>query len=127
MAVNSAWKDETKTILIISIVGNWTWDEFYSARQLANKMVSEQAQPYFVILDFTNAKKMPANLLSRFRSESSTAPKNRQGVIIVHKQHQLATVFINMVAKLVHLSYELRLVTSFDAAIHYIEQQLQAA
>ena len=125
MSVNSSWSDDAKTLLHLQFSGQWNWDEYHSARNIANQLAEEINHPFFAVLDFTEAMGLPANMLSKFGKESQNPPPHRQGLVVVSKRGQLAKIFINMTIKLANLDYPIRLVTTFEEARQFINDELE--
>jgi hypothetical protein len=67
MAVEVRWDNDDKTIILMMLVGRWTWDELEDGVLLSNDMI--ESSPYHVhfILDRQGGHWTPGNLLANIR------------------------------------------------------------
>jgi hypothetical protein len=85
MPVTVDWYDDTKTIVLYSMEGRWTWDELYPEYHKAIAM--EKAQPHRVdvVIDLSTTHHLPVNVLTHVRHFSDKQPENIGLSVIVTK------------------------------------------
>lgn len=76
MPVNVEWANDEQTIVLYTIEGKWTWNDFYPEYDKAITM--EKAQPHRVdvVLDMRENKSVPPNALTHIKGITDRQPDN---------------------------------------------------
>ncbi len=85
MSVEVEWDNPERTILRYTVIGHWTWEEFYAARDHARVLADEVAQTKIdAIIDIRIGSMFPRNSLTHFRDMPEDAhPKLENGTVVV--------------------------------------------
>lgn len=83
MGISVNWLDENRSIVLWEVEGKWTWDDYRQAQSHADALVRDIAYKVDVILDFTENRSLPFNILSQMRFERPQQPEKRGRVVIV--------------------------------------------
>ena len=85
MSVEVEWDNPERTSLRYTVVGHWTWEEFYTARDHARELADEVALTQVnAIIDIRVGSMFPRNSLSHFRDMPDQAhPKLENGTVVV--------------------------------------------
>lgn len=67
MPINLLWENEAKTIVRMEVVGQWTWDEMYSASQEGYAMLESVQHIVDPIIDFRNSAAIPIYSITHAR------------------------------------------------------------
>ncbi len=68
MPVQMRWDNEEKTILVAAYVGSWTWEEFFAARDQANRQLDEVDHQVDIIHDWSQSGGFPHNIFANAKS-----------------------------------------------------------
>jgi hypothetical protein len=60
MAIQVAWGNLERTVVLYSFDGAWTWQEFYAAIDIARRLARTVNHPVKEIVDMTNADDIPS-------------------------------------------------------------------
>ena len=83
MNISIEWDNEEHTILRYDVHGPWTWDEFYTARQMASDLMDESPNDLVdAIIDFRSGNFMPRNALSHFQQVARTS-NSKAGIAVM--------------------------------------------
>jgi hypothetical protein len=82
MSVKVSWDNESKTTIRYDFEGEWTWDEFRAAAQVAFALTRSVTYTVDTISNFPPGTRLPANAFLQFRRAMADAPKNR-GVTVI--------------------------------------------
>ena len=123
--VNVYWVDEAKTIVRYDFDGKWTWDDLYPAYNKAIEMETSVTHRVDVILDMTNSKTLPANVLMHMKNISDKQPENIGLSIFVSDSR-----FINSMYKVgtrfySKIEYYFRVAPTIEDAMTMIEDARQ--
>lgn len=67
MPINLLWENEAKTIVRMEVVGQWTWDEMYSASQEGYAMLESVQHIVDPIIDFRSSAAIPIYSITHAR------------------------------------------------------------
>ena len=68
MGVEVEWDNQEQTVLRYTVVGHWTWEEFYAARDRARALADKVDLPRVnAIIDIRIGSMFPRNSLTHFR------------------------------------------------------------
>jgi hypothetical protein len=75
MNVEVVWDNEEKTIIRYVFEPQWTWDQFYAAREIAREMFAAVPHKVGVIMDTPQDMLIPAKILVRGRKALKDRPE----------------------------------------------------
>ena len=67
MPVTVEWDNPEKTIMRMSMIGRWTWDEAYEAQVKGDQMINEAAHPVGAIIDVRESSGIPLSAMANAR------------------------------------------------------------
>jgi hypothetical protein len=83
MGITVLWDDEQRTVVRYVFQSEWTWDDFYVARNLVNGMVEGEAHPVAMLFDVPEDVVIPPNFVSKFATMFRTRPDNIYALVVV--------------------------------------------
>jgi len=120
MPVHAGWKNHPKHFFYVEFHAPWTWDEYYSARDL--NLVDSTSNVIHFVYDFSESDgKLPQASLVHFRNEMSRAIANTGTIIIVSPRLKLASTIISIVVKIIK-GYDIRLVSTYQDALNIVQK-----
>lgn len=99
MPVRISWGNEAKTYVIFEFVGDWTWDEYYETRKVGIEYADSVPHTVNMIIEYTNSRMFPRNMLSHFGSSMDHNPKTFDIAIIV-SQAAFVNALVNTMVRL---------------------------
>ncbi len=66
MPIHVDWTNTDTTVIHWRFEKNWTWEDFYAAKQQCLTMVNTADKPIDIILDFGSIPYLPAHTLTHF-------------------------------------------------------------
>lgn len=118
MGVRATWDNQEKTVLLFAFDGQWTWDDYYRAREEAHVLMCSVAHRVDVIalMQHSTTITVTPKVLLEFQRAIAFAPKNWGAVVLVGSSSGVQ-VFYNTVNRLYrHLSNRLMLAETLDEA-----------
>ncbi len=108
MSVEVEWDNPERTILRYTVIGHWTWEEFYAARDRARGLADEVALTKIdTIIDIRVGSIFPHNSLMHFRDMSSEAhPKLENGSVVVVENTLFARTLMDIMRRANHSGME---------------------
>ena len=84
MSIKTKWLGENSNIILLSVEGAWTWQDYQIAMEDMYRMMAESDYDKIdYILDMSNAPILPDNVLSRMQKVSQNKhPKSGHMVVI---------------------------------------------
>ncbi len=83
MAIRTGWQDAAHTILVWSIEGSWSWEEFNRHMLAAHQEAQTLNHRYDVICDLTRCYVLPPGIVARAHLAVKYAPTNLGMMIVV--------------------------------------------
>jgi hypothetical protein len=84
MPISVTWDNEDKTILRMTVVERWTWDEYFASAQQARNEISTVDHPVDIIGDMLRSGPVPLGMpIRRFRFALDMMPANFRKAAIV--------------------------------------------
>lgn len=123
MGIAIYWHDDTKTIMRLDFIGEWTLDEFYESTRQTYFMIGEV--PYIVdlVINMSENKVTPAKILSSARHMNELVQPNQRLTIMVSVppfMKALIKVANHIMPK---ITEKLRYVNTLDEAFVIIQHQ----
>lgn len=103
MPITVVWGNEEQSILHYSLADPWDWEEFYKVTESGRQMREARgAAPASVIIDFTEARKIPSGAMSHFGNmfRRGTAGTNHVQRIVIVKPSGFVLALGQMLLKL---------------------------
>jgi hypothetical protein len=84
MAIQVEWFDENQDAVRFIVEKSWTWDEFYEAVAQSHRMMDNTpASRVALVMDMTNSRLLPQNVLSHVRNVSNKKhPRTGIGIVV---------------------------------------------
>ncbi len=127
MPIHVEWHDEEKKVLIRTVEGHWTWDEWYTARDEVESMMATVNHPVAIVIDFTGSRGMPPKAIGQFTTLMSNPPDNLDITVMVGMNRMIQRIY-DVGEKIYSNLAEKRritLVPSMDEAHALIEERLK--
>lgn len=130
MGINISWFNEDQTALQISIVGDWTWDEYWAIRsQYLHPLLDTAGSDVTLIYDLTQTVHLPSHALSAILQMIETChPRVAPDVFVVgapfHMRTLLAVVGRTLMSRHAH---PLHLVDHVDEVLRQLRTTPAAA
>ncbi len=83
MAITVTWGNAEKTYTVFRFEGKWTWDEYHQSIQDGVSLVKDCPYTVNILIDMTECRLFPQNLLSHFNHSMSEPPKPFDLAVIV--------------------------------------------
>lgn len=84
MSIQVSWGNAEQTIILYTINGRWTWEQFYDAISQGRTMMESVAHPRVdFIVDMTRGKLLPGNALPQFARMSNNHHSKSGRMVIV--------------------------------------------
>jgi hypothetical protein len=77
MPIQVKWDDESKTIIHVSVDGDWTWEEFYQSFDQGKTLLESVNHKVDFVVHMENAKTMPLGALNHGRKIMTMDHPNR--------------------------------------------------
>jgi hypothetical protein len=94
MGINVEWLAPNTNIINLTVEGNWTWNDFYTARAQMHDMM--EASPYAkvdYILDLHSGHLLPQNILSHMRNMDKKRHHKSRHMVVIGANHFITTMF----------------------------------
>jgi hypothetical protein len=116
MPIHVSWGSAQKTYTIFRFEGKWTWDEYHAAVAAGYELVKDCPYTVNILIDMSDCRLFPQNLISHFGSSMSQPPKAFDLAVIV-----TASRFIEVLATTIERLYgkqqtRFRVVRTIDRA-----------
>lgn len=124
----TGWYDSEKTILVMDVVGRWTWLQGLEAVRQFNQIIETVPHSVYSVFHFNSTETiMPqgTNALQAIRQILAMNPPNEKLTILARQGYTLS-LFIEIglkATKLITLPSKIRFVDSFDQALKLIERE----
>ncbi len=102
MGIKITWDNPEKTILVETFEDFWTLDDWHVMVDEAAALLAQIEYTVHVILDGTQSKTLPPQMLSGVRYAVKKMPKN-QGILVFVNATMFAKTIINIAKKLTPL------------------------
>jgi hypothetical protein len=89
----SVYYENDDQVVIWQFEGNWTWEEYYTQRNVVNQHIANSPHTVDMIIDMTRSKLLPSNLLTHAGSAARNAPANIGKTIFVGENAILKAFF----------------------------------
>ena len=83
MAISVSWGNPEKTYTCFKFEGQWTWEEYHQSVREAYAMVKDLPYTVNVLIDMTDCKLFPQNMLSHFGSSMQRVPRTFDLCVVV--------------------------------------------
>ena len=83
MSITVTWGNAEKTYTVFRFEGKWTWDEYHQSIQDGLVLVKDCPYTVNILIDMTECRLFPQNLLSHFNHSMSEPPKSFDLAVIV--------------------------------------------
>jgi hypothetical protein len=84
MSISVTWDNEDKTILRMTVVGRWTWAEYFASAEQARDAISTVDHPVDIIGDMLRSGPVPLGMpIRRFRYAIDMMPTNFRKAAII--------------------------------------------
>lgn len=111
MPVLVEWGNPEKTYTLFTFEGQWTWQEYHEARDKAFALVKDCPYAVNLLIDMTNCKLFPQNMLSHFGSSMQHVPKQFDLAVVV-----TSSMFIETISRMINTLYGSRAKSQFVTA-----------
>jgi hypothetical protein len=123
MGIQVAWDDTDNKLILLTVSGYWTWQDFYTAMDGMYEMMD--ASPHEVIdfiLDMQNGNLFPQNMLSQMQRQASRRHA-KSGLMIVVGAAAFARALFSIMERLLpaRMKY-IKMAESIDKARNLIMQ-----
>jgi hypothetical protein len=99
MSIQVDWADETKTVILETFQGNWTWEEFYAISQQAFNMIRSVNHMVHIFSDFRASGSLPVGgAITHAGNVLSDMPAN-WGLLVIINQNLLINIMVSVFAK----------------------------
>lgn len=124
MAATFQWYDDEKTIMYISYVPPWTWQDYLDVAGAARDEVASVDQQVVSIADFTATDMLPltSGLVKMVLKGIGEHPSNWHGVIVVTNKRMVQTMAKLFQGATRNVDYEVYLEDSVENALKLIEK-----
>ncbi|MBC8171272.1 MAG: hypothetical protein H7X77_06355 [Anaerolineae bacterium] len=107
MGIQLKWTDETKTVILQTFEGKWTWEDFYKVNQQAFAMIHTVSHKVDIFSDFRTSGPLPVGgAITHARNALKEMPDNwgmlviiNDGVLINVMVSAFTTMFRNSMGK----------------------------
>ena len=99
MGIEIVWDDPEETIIRYIFDTNWTWDDFYTARDHAYRLIDIRQVRVAVIFDIPPDMRLPSNMLTNSKNALERRHANTHAIVIVVPNLYLRTL-LEIVVKL---------------------------
>jgi hypothetical protein len=124
MTITSTWYDEEKTIVLLEYRGEWTWEEYYNATEVAHLMMQTVPHRVDMITHRTDklALRTPGAAITHWQRAIKAAPKN-MGIIVAVPDNMFISTYASLMQKILGVGFENRIhcAQTIEAALNVIE------
>ncbi len=99
MPIDIVWDDPHQTIILITFVPLWTWEQFNQAVATSHAMRASVDHKVAAIFDFSEVVTLPSGALGYFRREYRNLQQNDDTLVVIGANPLVRSVG-NMVASL---------------------------
>jgi hypothetical protein len=124
MTVQIAWEDDSKRVMRFDLDENWTWDEFFAAKNESYDLINSVPHKVGVIVNISSRTALKPNLLSNTRKALSDKHPNTFVVVIVVANSFTRTTIGLLYNSIRFSSMRVEIAASLDEAHLIIEQRL---
>ena len=123
MPIEIAWEDDAHTILLQTIVGEYTIQDYQAMVDESVRWMRQEDHAVHIISDFRRAGSTPVNALAGARhAEKHMAPN--QGLVIFVGANALVQTFVNVARRAgLKVVQDVRMVTTLEAAYQIIAEE----
>ncbi|MBI1278340.1 MAG: hypothetical protein GC179_09455 [Anaerolineaceae bacterium] len=123
MPIQIRWYDNTKSIILWEIEGQWTLNEMHEIYTIGNNMCLEVPENTInALIDMTRSNSLPSNILSALTTRSRTNTPNFDMTVVV-SNNALVKAFLNIMGKMTALHDQFALVRSMEEGLAFIEKR----
>lgn len=83
MPISADWDNSEKTILRLTLVGDWTWDELHVTNPVITSLMRSVDHTVHMLVDYTQTRRMPGGGPTRILELVNTYPENFGILVIV--------------------------------------------
>jgi hypothetical protein len=124
MTVQIAWEDDSKRVLRFDLDENWTWDEFFAAKNESYDLINSVPHKVGVIVNISSRTALKPKLLSNTRKALSDKHPNTFVVVIVVANSFTRTTIGLLYNSIRFSSMRVEIAASLDEAHVIIDQRL---
>jgi hypothetical protein len=122
MNITVDWLDNPRQIILFKVSGEWTWEEMDAARIILYQMLDSREYPIYVVYDYSEAGRLPANSFIRMRrtrlgTHASAAFTSIVGMSPVYRM--MLETFLKIYSRFGNPA-GLRLFTTVDEVVQFI-------
>ena len=125
MPIKVSWDNECKTIVRYCFVGDWTWDEFFDAKQEAMCLIDGVPNKVGVIMDALNIPLLPGNWLIHIRKALRTKHPRTEAIVVIAQKPVIRTMIRSMRGKALMGVVPVELADDLDEARCIIAARLE--
>lgn len=127
MAINIAWDNPEKTILVLTFEPHWTWNLFYGALDRAGQYLAEVDHPTGIILDLQHWVLVPDGVLGQGRKLLTYPRHKNYGLTVAVGTNRFVQALGNTVRKLYKIpnSYEFIFASTLTEARDILNRHMQ--
>jgi hypothetical protein len=96
------WDDAGETVLLYTVTGVWTWQEFYAARDRGRELVEKAGRSTVnSIIDMSKGSLFPQNALRHFRRLPDESQSQFEfGLVVIVEDNPFVEILIDMMRRL---------------------------
>jgi hypothetical protein len=83
LSIEVVWDNDERTIIHYYFSRQWTWDDFFTAKENAYNMIDGQSHHVGVIMSGPREMAFPPNMLTHLRSALGNTHSNTKIVVVV--------------------------------------------
>lgn len=106
MTVTSGWYDDDRATMFYRFEQQWTWQEYYDARDKIRSLLDTVDYPVDQIYDFSGAAAPPSSILTQFRNVAVKSHDNASGLIVVIGSNGLIEALARAIGTAVNMTIE---------------------
>jgi hypothetical protein len=83
MGIDIRWDNPDQTRFVYHFEAQWTWDEFFVAKEQAKTLLDVANHKFVVIIDLTEVSRLPADSLAKARYALTNGHPNAFYIVLV--------------------------------------------
>ncbi|MCC7208997.1 MAG: hypothetical protein IT323_16930 [Anaerolineae bacterium] len=94
MAIGVRWENEEHTLIVWTFPDKWTWEDFYTAKNVSDEMLRSVSYVVSFIGDLTGTSVLPQGAIGTYGRSIRNAPVNIGVIVLVG-----ASIFVRLMVE----------------------------
>jgi hypothetical protein len=100
MSIDVRWENDEHTLVLWTFPPQWTWEDFFKAKEVSDGMVRDLPYVVDIIGNLTRSSVLPKGAIGTYSSSTKSSPKNT-GIIVLVGTNAFVKLMVGTFSKLI--------------------------